>query len=377
MSQKILEMRSAARKVFNALGENVSNCYAFKGLKHPKTVYYGKNDAECRIAAEQLGEQIRQETGREVTFVPVRYNLTSLKDFAHQALLFMSEFRGKDPDAVVICNTFVASEIIAAEKIAKEQSFDLFFPDFICDINDFWQEETCGNVYLVEPLTEEIREEIRSRCPYERKQLKDSNRLAILLSASETWETAVYAYHELQLEYEREVRVIIVNDLEGTAPQWFIRSQLKRLQKVLRRLASRNVKIYNCRKDTFKTLLETIGCTAITIFLPQLKTWWLKELEDVSSLVYLYYNIMECDIDELMDWHGPIGKQLIYDDILHFARQAPSLPASAEFSKLYTGCRSFRLNRTVYWLNQWFGCRLYETPLFMTTAEDIRKNCIG
>lgn len=40
----------------------------------------------------------------------------------------MSEFRGKDPDAVVICNTFVASEIIAAEKIAKEQSFDLFFP---------------------------------------------------------------------------------------------------------------------------------------------------------------------------------------------------------------------------------------------------------
>lgn len=49
----------------------------------------------------------------------------------------MSEFRGKDPDAVVICNTFVASEIIAAEKIAKEQSFDLFFPDFICDINDF------------------------------------------------------------------------------------------------------------------------------------------------------------------------------------------------------------------------------------------------
>ena len=84
MSQKILEMRSAARKVFNALGENVSNCYAFKGLKHPKTVYYGKNDAGCRIAAEQLGEQIRQETGREVTFVPVRYNLTSLKDFAHQ-----------------------------------------------------------------------------------------------------------------------------------------------------------------------------------------------------------------------------------------------------------------------------------------------------
>lgn len=51
MSQKILEMRSAARKVFNALGENVSNCYAFKGLKHPKTVYYGKNDAGCRIAA--------------------------------------------------------------------------------------------------------------------------------------------------------------------------------------------------------------------------------------------------------------------------------------------------------------------------------------
>ena len=95
MSQKILEMRSAARKVFNALGENVSNCYAFKGLKHPKTVYYGKNDAECRIAAEQLGEQIRQETGREVTFVPVRYNLTSLKDFRSEERRVGKECRSR------------------------------------------------------------------------------------------------------------------------------------------------------------------------------------------------------------------------------------------------------------------------------------------
>lgn len=367
MSQNLLDQKNLAIKLYTEASIPVSSCYRFKNVKRVQTIYYYQNDYGSEVAAKVLSDQISKENKHEVHLIPVNYNLVDSTQAKQDIVNFMRAYPNADTNAIVICDTIAAWKIIELKESATQNIPQLFLPDYICELNQFWRDELDETAYYIDVAPPKLREKIDSRLPYERKLLKQAEYLIVFISSLETWESAILAYQEIAREYGIQPRIVIVNDLKEEAPRWFCRSQLKRALRIFRKFISKDIGIYTCdAKYLDEFLHESLNRKAI-MFLPQLKTHWVHELSK-SHCDRLDYYIIENNIADLMDYNGPIGTQRIYDEILRLADYAKDEMIGENFKKLYVKKEFCKFNKSCYWINLWLGSHVGGTSLLISSS---------
>lgn len=367
MCQDPLNQKNTAIKLYKEESIPFSSCYRFKNVKKVEAIYYYQKDYSSEVTAKVLCDQIKKSNEIEVMLVPVSYNLVDSLYARQQVTLFMSEFHKADTNAIVICDTTAALQMLELKEMASLNKASVFLPDYICELNQFWRDELDETAYYIDVAPSKLREKIDSHLPYERKLMKKAEFLIVLTSAIETWESAILAYQEIAQEYGIQPRIVIVNDLKEEAPRWFCRSQLKRALRIFRKFISKDIGIYTCdAKYLDEFLHESLNREAI-MFLPQLKTHWVHELSK-SEGDRLDYYIIENNIADLMDYNGPIGTQRIYDEILRLADFAKDKKTGENFKKLYIKKAFCKFNQSCYWINLWLGSHLGGTSLLISSS---------
>lgn len=365
MRPDLFELKNAAIKLYCDASIPVSTCYRFVGLKKLQAVYYEENDYRSEIAAKQLCKQAKDDGKGNICLIPVSYSLADPKTAEQEILLFMSEYQGADSNSIIICDTLAAKKLVEIKERTAANKSHLFFPDYVCDINVFWEDELVSSTYYIDITTPEMREKINEKLPFECKTLSKAEVLIIFTSAIETWENAIYAYRKIYKEYHVSARLVIVDDLTGIAPVWFSRGQINRAFKIFRTLIKQDILAYTCQAKYLDSFLhEALNQDAI-MFLPQIKTYWMHELSK-SHCDKLNYYVIDNSIEDIISYNGSIGMQFIYDDILRFSNFAKDKKVAETYKAMYSKKEFNGVNMWLYWANQWLGSRFCSTSMLLS-----------
>lgn len=334
MSQKLLTLRQAAKKIYEENSKRISDCYELEGLKKISVIFV---PADAPFYVKEIAAQIRQFVkqkyeNRETEIVlttalfkspsytedylnMVYKNISDNLEARHAAASCSDKI-----EALLLCTPQVAAEMLRFRGKAIETYGEKNIPSLFLDVQSYRlnNENPVDEIAYRAGVAPAV---LKAYAPYVRKIYRRSEYLITYASGFESWQDLIYAWHENRRLYKQKPKIVYIDDIRPWTSSEYSARIFHKFCKLLRRLGGKDAFLLNIPSTIPQLVLDTIREKTAIIFIPQLKTYYCKHFYGKGcSANQITFEIYEKLFDEYWENSGPIARQFFCQELKEFTQ---------------------------------------------------------